>query len=64
MNPEAIRGAKAWLAARKIDGTSYKETADQAALAGLFDLEQARKTAPSFEKFCRDVEQLLHAGGR
>jgi hypothetical protein len=61
-NPEGIRGAKAWLSARKADGTPYKETADQAALASAFDLDQARKAANSFDKFCRDVERLLVGG--
>ncbi|WP_433509433.1 DUF4276 family protein [Nonomuraea sp. CA-143628] len=61
-DPEGIRDAKGWLTAHKIDGTSYKETADQAALAALFDLEQARGGAPSFDKFCRDVERLLRGG--
>jgi hypothetical protein len=32
---------------------------DQAALADRFDLAHARKAAPSFDKFCRDVEGLL-----
>ncbi|MFD0884698.1 DUF4276 family protein [Streptosporangium algeriense] len=58
-DPEGIRGAKEWLSARKSDGTRYRETVDQAALAALFDLEQARKAAPSFDKFWRDVERLL-----
>ncbi|MBB4918419.1 DUF4276 family protein [Streptosporangium saharense] len=58
-NPEGIRGAKEWLSARKSDGTRYRETVDQAALAALFDMEQARKAAPSFDKFWRDVERLL-----
>ncbi|MEO3855758.1 DUF4276 family protein [Acrocarpospora sp. B8E8] len=61
-NPEGIQGAKEWLTARKVDGTPYKETADQAALAGTFDLVEARKAAPSFDKFCRDVERLIEGG--
>ncbi|MEU8196609.1 DUF4276 family protein [Microbispora amethystogenes] len=61
-DPEAIRGAKEWLSARKIDGTPYKPTVDQAPLAGAFDLELARKAAPSFDKFCRDIERLLRGG--
>ncbi|WP_369407196.1 DUF4276 family protein [Microtetraspora malaysiensis] len=60
-DPEAIRGAKEWLSARKTDGTRYKPTVDQAPLADAFDLGQARKNAPSFDKFCRDVERLLRA---
>ncbi|WP_327045613.1 DUF4276 family protein [Microbispora sp. NBC_01189] len=62
-NPEGIRDAKGWLSVRqdlgKTDGTRYKETVDQAALAALFDMEQARKAAPSFDKFWREVKRLL-----
>ncbi|SDI30498.1 protein of unknown function [Sinosporangium album] len=58
-DPEAIRGAKEWLSARKTDGTSYKPTVDQAGLAAAFDLPAARKSAPSFDKSWRDVERLL-----
>jgi Domain of unknown function (DUF4276) len=56
--PEAKRGAKEWLAERKTDGYAYSETTDQAALAAVFDLEQARR-ADSFDKCFRDVERLL-----
>lgn len=61
-DPEGIRGAKEWLSARKSDGTSYRPTVDQAGLADVFDLEQARKAAPSFDKFWRDIERLLRGG--
>jgi hypothetical protein len=40
-------------------GRPYKETVDQAALASAFDIVQARKCSPSFDKFCRDLEVLL-----
>ena len=39
-------------------GRSYVETLDQAALAASFDLLQAR-TAPSFDKFFRDVVAIV-----
>jgi Domain of unknown function (DUF4276) len=59
-DPEAIRGAKEWLAARM--GRSYVETLDQSKLTASMDLLQARETSPSFDKFFRDlvviVEQL------
>jgi hypothetical protein len=58
-DPEAIRDAKGWLGKHKTDGHPYKPTADQAALASIFDMEQARKAAPSLDKFCREVEKLL-----
>lgn len=57
--PEAIRDAKGWLTERRIDSLRYSPTADQAALASVFDMQQARKSAPSFDKFCREVEVLL-----
>ncbi len=58
-DPEAIRDAKGWLTTRRTDGFHYKETLDQATLGSAFDMDQARKTAPSFDKFCREVEFLL-----
>ncbi|GIH71533.1 DUF4276 family protein [Sphaerimonospora thailandensis] len=58
-NPESIRDAKGWLTHQKIDGTSYKETIDQAPLAAVFDMAQARRNAASFDKFWRDVERLI-----
>ncbi|MEV6983947.1 DUF4276 family protein [Sphaerisporangium sp. NPDC051017] len=61
-DPESIRGAKEWLSARKTNGTPYKPTVDQAGLAEAFDMTQARKTAPSFDKFWRDIERLLRSG--
>lgn len=57
-NPEAIRGAKEWLARNMEPGKAYSETLDQPAFAALFDLDAAR-TLPSFSKFCRDVNGLL-----
>ncbi|MEU8037753.1 DUF4276 family protein [Streptosporangium sp. NPDC049078] len=61
-DPEGPRDAKGWLSARKTDGTSYRPTADQAALTAIFDMAQARKNAPSFDKFWRDVERLIRGG--
>jgi hypothetical protein len=54
---EEIRGAKEWLNER-MEGHTYSETIDQAALTGIFDLQQAR-AAPSFDKFCRELERLI-----
>ena len=34
-------------------------TVDQAILASAFDMKRARKVAPSFDKFCREVEKLI-----
>lgn len=58
-NPESIRGAKEWLTRQRTPGHPYKPTVDQAPLASAFDLKQAREGAPSFDKFCREVERLL-----
>jgi hypothetical protein len=55
-DPEAVRGAKEWLAERMAGG--YSETLDQPALAARFDLDMARR-APSFDKCYREVVRLL-----
>lgn len=57
-DPEAIRGTKEWLTARMESGRSYVETLDQSALTASMDLRQAR-TAPSFDKFFRDVVAII-----
>lgn len=58
--PEAIRNAKGWLSKRMPRGKPYKPMPDQAALTRILDLGAAR-TAPSFDKFWRDVGELLLA---
>jgi hypothetical protein len=58
-DPESIRGAKEWLAARFEPRRRYSEPRDQPALAKLFDLLQARRRAPSFDKLYRDVQAVL-----
>jgi hypothetical protein len=57
-NAELIRGAKEWLGERMAVGR-YSETVDQPALTQSFDLAAAR-TSPSFDKFYREVSQLLN----
>jgi uncharacterized protein DUF4276 len=57
-NPEAIRGAKAWLRDR-MSGHAYSETIDQPALTALFDLNLAR-AAHSFDKCYRELERLIN----
>jgi hypothetical protein len=57
-DPEAIRGAKEWLGAKRA-GRPYKETSDQAAFAAVFDMKEAREKSPSFDKFWREAERLL-----
>lgn len=56
-NPEGVRGAKEWLGRLMPDG--YGATLEQVELARKFDLEAARRTCPSFDKFVRDVIRLL-----
>lgn len=56
-NPEAVRGAKEWLAGR-MDSASYSEVRDQAALTARFDLTEARHSS-SFDKCFREVTRLI-----
>ncbi|MFW5920462.1 MAG: DUF4276 family protein [Polyangiales bacterium] len=55
-DPESIRDAKGWLAARRTG--KYREVIDQPRLTALLSLEEAR-AAPSFDKLWRDVHELL-----
>ena len=57
-DPEDIRDAKRWLAEKMPRGTSYSETADQAAFTAIFDMEVARR-ADSFDKCFRDISKML-----
>lgn len=56
---ERPRDCKGWLSQHRSDGGSYRPRVDQAALADAFDLGMARRNAPSFDKFCRDVNYLV-----
>ena len=58
-HPESVRNAKGWLTSHMPPGRAYKETRDQPALTYIFDLDQARRRAPSFDKMWRTVVQLL-----
>jgi hypothetical protein len=57
--PEAIRGAKEWLSQRMPAAHPYLEIDDQPALAARLDLDQARVRCPSFDKFLRDIEEMV-----
>ncbi len=57
--PETIRGAKEWLSQRMPTARSYLEVDDQPALAARFDLDQTRVRCPSFDKFLRDIEEMV-----
>ena len=59
--PEEIRGAKEWLSQWMPNDQPYLEVDDQPALATHFDLEQTRARCPSFDKFMRDVEEMMTA---
>lgn len=59
--PEAVQDAKGWISKRMAPGRSYSPSTDQPALTAVFDMEVARKGAPSFDKLCRAVECLLAA---
>jgi hypothetical protein len=58
-DPEAIRDAKSYFERNILKpGEAYSPTIDQPAFTQLFDVDQAR-SSPSFDKFCRDMQQLL-----
>ncbi len=59
VDPESVRGAKDWLSNHMTGHGTYSETVDQAALAGLFDLDEARRSR-SFDKLCREFDRLLN----
>jgi hypothetical protein len=58
VDPETILTAKEWFSERM--GRPYAPTVDQQKFASRFDISLAR-TAPSFDKLCRDVERLVQA---
>jgi hypothetical protein len=58
-DPEAIRGAKEWLADRMPRGQGYSESSDQPALTAVFDINAARRV-DSFDKCHREVARLLN----
>ena len=55
---EEIRNAKGWLSRRMPEGKRYSPRRDQPTLTRVFDLDAAR-SAPSFDKFWRDVHSIL-----
>jgi hypothetical protein len=58
--PEDLRNPKKWLEER-MRGRSYGETVDAPHLARRFDLAEARRLCPSFDKFCREIQRLVEA---
>lgn len=59
-NPEDIRGAKEFLTNAMVGQGHYIETADQPALAAVFDIDQARRSCRSFRKFCKDLRGIMN----
>jgi hypothetical protein len=60
-DPEAVRGAKEWLAAKMPPNRCYSETVDQPALTQVLDLDLTRQRSDSFDKCWRDICGLLDA---
>lgn len=58
-DPEAARGAKEQLSALLGGPGSYQPVRDQARLTAVFDIDEARRHSPSFDKMCRAVQALL-----
>ncbi|MCX5889546.1 MAG: DUF4276 family protein [Deltaproteobacteria bacterium] len=59
-NPESIRGAKERLSKNMEHGRRYLETDDQPALAVKLDFELTKSRCPSFDKFLREVQNLIN----
>lgn len=56
---ESIRNAKGWLSRRMLGSRHYGSSSDdQPALTRVFDLDAA-SSAPSFDKYWRDVHAIL-----
>lgn len=62
-DPESVRDAKGWLAARMPASRCYNPARDQAALTDAMDFKSAR-SAPSFDKLWRDVCDLMQEAPR
>lgn len=58
-DPEAVRGAKEQLSALLGGPGSYQPVRDQPGLTAVFDIDEARRHSPSFDKMCRAVQALL-----
>jgi hypothetical protein len=58
-DPEGIRDAKGWLRDRMPRGRTYAPTTDQPALTARFDTDLACQRSPSFDKCCREIDQLI-----
>jgi hypothetical protein len=59
-NPESIRGAKERLTQNMDHGRRYLEVDDQPTLAAQIDFNLTRNRCPSFDKFLREAQKLIH----
>jgi hypothetical protein len=62
-DPEAIRGAKGEIERLMVAGNSYHETADQPALAAVFDLASAHRLSRSFRHLVKAFGELVAGTG-
>jgi Domain of unknown function (DUF4276) len=61
--PEDIQDCKGWLRHWKALTSKYEEPVDQPSLAAAFNLEIARRRAPSFDKLYREFEAICRQAG-
>jgi len=62
-DPENRRNAKSALEERMVQGRSYLETSDQAALSSLFDMEAAYRKSRSFRRMVKAFGELSRRAG-
>jgi len=60
LNPENIRGAKERISNNMVNKRRYLEVDDQPVLAAKFDFDLTKSRCPSFEKFLREVQNLIN----
>ena len=59
-NPESIRGAKERLSKNMMNRRRYLEVDDQPVLAANIDFDLTKDRCPSFNKFLREVHDLIN----
>lgn len=62
-DPESVRGAKEKLEASMLDGRTYSETLDQAALTALFDMAAAYRSCRSFRRMVSAFGKVAAGAG-
>jgi hypothetical protein len=63
MAPESVRGAKEKLEASMVDGRTYSETLDQAALTAAFDMAAAYRSCRSFRRMVSAFGKVAAGAG-